>query len=311
MTSQARTRRTSNNTAAGTDTPKRDPYQVVTDAIIAAIEAGTKPWEKSWEAGNTSNFPLRFNGERYRGINVLLLWAKQMEAGFASPYWMTFNQALEIGGQVRKGSKGTMVVYYGTGKKDDEQKPDEGPNVYRFLKTFTVFNTDQIDNLPEKYRVQAPQVIAASERIEEIDAIIAKTGANITWGGNRACFIPSLDRIQMPEFTAFKSAELCYATLFHELTHWTKVKDRLDRDFNSTGFGSEGYAKEELVAELGAAFIGSELGFAPSHIEDHASYIASWLKALKDDKRLIFQAAAKAQAAADYILGRGTQKEGE
>ncbi len=309
MTTSAATTRTKRRSFdAGQSTePKRDPYQVVTDAIVAAIEAGTKPWEKSWANGKGySSYPLRHSGEKYRGINILLLWARQMEAGFVSPFWMTYQQALELGGQVRRGEKGTMVCYYGQAKKDEPASTEDGPNVYRFLKTFTVFNCDQVDNLPDRYRITAPQVIPISERIPEVDAIIAATGADIRHGGNRAYYRPATDTIQLPEFTAFHSAEAYAGTAFHELIHWTKAKHRLDRSFDSTGFGDSGYAREELVAELGAAFIGAELGFAPEHLEDHASYIASWLKALKEDKRAIFSIAAKAQAAADYVLGRHT-----
>ncbi len=315
MTTKSATARTPRRVpAASTSTePRRDPYQVVTDAIVAAIEAGTKPWEKSWATGKgASIFPLRHNAEKYRGINLLILWTRQAEAGFVSPYWMTYNQAIELGGQVRKGEKGTLVVYYGTGRKDEQETAEGGPNVFRFLKTFTVFNCDQIDALPERYRVTAPQVIPVSDRIPEAEAIIANTGAEIRYGGNKAYYRPSTDTIQMPEFSAFRDPESFYGTLFHECCHWTKAKHRLDRSFDSTSWGDAGYATEELVAELGAAMIGAELGFAPEHIEDHASYLASWLKVLKEDKRAIFSIAAKAQAAADYVLGRSAAKtEGE
>ena len=291
--------------AAGTSTEvRKDPYQIVTDAIVAAIEAGTKPWEQSWANGKAPVFPLRHNGERYRGINTLILWARQMESAFLSPFWMTYQQATELGGQVQKGQKGSMVVYYGNARKDDGEASIDGPNVYRFLKSFTVFNADQIEGLPDRYRVTAVQLTPIAERLPEVDQLISNTGAVIHHGGNGAYYRPSTDTIQMPEFSAFFSPEAYYSTVFHELSHWTKAKHRLDRSFDSVTRGDSGYAKEELVAELSAALIGAELNFAPWHIEDHASYMAFWLKSLKEDKRLIFSLAAKAQAAADYVLGR-------
>lgn len=284
-------------------TEKRDAYQIVTDAVIKAIEAGSKPWAQSWVNGKSAGtMPLRHNAQAYRGINVLILWAAQMEAGYTSPFWMTYKQAQELGAQVRKGEKGTMVCYYGTGKDDEGES--EGGKVFRFLKTFTVFNTQQIDGLPERYSLAVPQVQPASERIKDIEQMIRDTGAVIHHGGNRAFYRPSTDAIQMPEFEQFRTPEFYYSTLWHELVHWTKAPARLDRSFGSESWGDEGYAREELVAELGAAFIGSELGFGPEHIEDHASYLSHWLKVLKADKRAIFGIAAKAQAAADYLLRR-------
>lgn len=251
--------------------------------------------------------PLRHKGNRYRGINVLILWGAQAASGYQSPYWMTYRQTAEFGGQVRKGEKGTMVVYYGTAAKQDEpveSADQDDATHYRFLRTFFVFNADQIEGLPERYRTPAAAVIPAANRIPELETMVAATGAAIQHGGNRAFYRASTDTVTMPTFEQFQSAEFYYATLFHELAHWTGTPSRLARDFGSTRWGDEGYAKEELVAELAAAFLGAEFGLAPEHIEDHASYLASWLKSLRDDKRLIFTVAAKAQAAADFIVGR-------
>lgn len=293
--------------AAANNDERKDVYQVVTDSIVAILEKGARPWAQSWTDAGGGSMPLRHGGDRYRGINVLILWGAQAAGGYQSPYWMTYRQAGELGGQVRKGEKGTMVVYYGTAAKHD--MPDEpvdegGATHYRFLKTFFVFNTDQIEGLPARYYVKSVPVIPAADRIPELESMVAATGAAIHHGGNRAFYRPGTDTVTMPTFEQFKSPEFYYATLFHELAHWTKAPNRLARDFGSTSWGDEGYAKEELVAELASAFLGAEFGFAPEHIEDHAAYLASWLKALRNDKRLIFMAAAKAQAAADYIVGR-------
>jgi len=285
--------------------PKRDAYQAVTDAIIAALEAGTAPWQKSWTAGQgASVYPLRHNGEAYRGINVLILWARQLEAGFDSPYWMTYQQAQELGGQVRKGEKSTLVCYYGTGREKHSDNDDSNaPTVFRFLRTFCVFNTDQIDNLPDHYRVEVPQVIPASERIDEIEQLLGRLDITVRHGGNRAYYSVNSDHIQMPHFESFATAECYYATRFHECVHATGAHHRLDR--NLVAIDEPGNrAREELVAELGAAFLGSTMGFAPYHIDAHASYLAAWLKQMREDKKMIFSVAAKAQAAADYILGR-------
>lgn len=297
-----------------TSKPAKDVYQIVTDKIVAALAAGVKPWEKPWESGAPS-FPLRANGEPYRGINVFLLWGEAMEAGYTSPYWMTYRQASELGGQVRKGERGSMVVYAGTAPKKDEDGGDvatdeNGRKVYRFLRAYTVFNADQIEDLPERYRVKAAAVTRTpGERIEAFEAFTKETGATIRHGGGRAFYRMSDDIVQMPEFEAFPDAEKYYATLAHELTHWTRHPSRLDRDFGRKAFGDEGYAKEELVAELGAAFIGAAFGFKPDHIESHAAYIGSWLQVLKDDKRFIFTAASKAQQAVDFLTGHQPQAE--
>lgn len=291
----------------------RDVYQAVTDSILRILETGARPWVKPWKEGSTvaSVLPLRANGQRYRGINVLILWAAMEEGGYASPYWMTYQQAHELGGQVRKGEKGTMVVYYGVGQAKLSDSGDEGAGKgeedrrFRFLKTFHVFNAGQIENLPETFRAQGVCESEGDEfeRIVSLEDFVTHTGARIRTGGNRAYYRQDADFIAMPAFSAFKSAEFYYSTLAHELTHWTRHASRLNRAFGCITWGDEGYAKEELVAELGAAFLGAEFGFAPEHLDDHAGYMSSWLKVLKDDRRFIFVAAAKAQAAADFLLG--------
>ncbi|MBK8174334.1 MAG: DUF1738 domain-containing protein [Rhodospirillales bacterium] len=285
-----------------------DIYQRVTDQIVAALEKGVRPWLKPWNADHAAGRitkPLRANGIPYRGINVLMLWGAASAQGFAAPLWLTYKQAQELGGQVRKGEKGSLVVYANTITRT-EQDEATGADVEReipFMKGYTVFNAEQVDELPAHfYAVQEPALDPVA-RIEKAEAFFTATGAKISEGGNRAYYTAASDHVQMPPFVAFKEPEAYYATLAHEMTHWTKAPQRLARDFGRTRWGDEGYAMEELVAELGAAFICADLALTPQPRAEHAAYIASWLKALKDDKRAIFTAAAHAQRAADYLTG--------
>lgn len=305
--------RTSKNNAKGKsrqapEAKRFDVYQHVTDKIVAALEAGTRPWEQPWRSAGRSLRPLRFNGEPYRGVNVLMLWVAAQERGFTSPYWMTFQQALELGGAVRTGERGTKVVKAGQSVFDDdkaetgEQAGDaDGPKVRRWLKAYTVFCVDQIDGLPERYRTAEAAPAPLPERLAAADRFFANIPAKVTHGGDRAFYRISTDDIHMPAFELFRDAEHHAATLAHELIHWTRHPSRLDRDVGRKTFGDEGYAKEECVAELGAAYVGAMLGLRPDHIEDHAAYLASWLKVLKNDKRFIFTAASHAQRAADLL----------
>jgi antirestriction protein ArdC len=267
------------------------------------VKPWTRPWSASHSAGHVSR-PLRHNGQAYAGINVLTLWCSAVERCYAAPIWMTFKQAIELGGCVRKGEKGSPVVY-----ADKIIRTEEGANgedqtkAIPFLKSYTVFNIEQIDGLPAHYYARAEATKNPDERITHAESFFAATGAIIRHGGDSAFYIPSQDFIQMPAFEAFRNAQGYYATLAHECTHWTKHESRLDRDLGRKRFGDEGYAREELVAELGAAFLCADLGLHLEDREDHAAYIGSWLKALKDDKRAIFSAAAHAQRAADYLHG--------
>ncbi|MCT8970789.1 ArdC family protein [Microbaculum marinisediminis] len=292
---------------------KTDIYQKVTDKIIADLEQGELTWLKPWSAGNMDGRiikPLRHNGLAYSGINVLMLWGAAMEAGFISPYWMTFKQAKELDAHVRKGERGNPVVYANTITKTEEQ--DDGSEEERtipFMKAYTVFNVEQIDGLADHYYAKPEPVIDPSERIEHADSFFAATGADIRHGGNRAFYSGGSDHVQMPYFDSFRSPESYYATLAHELTHWTKPPKRLDREFGRKRWGDEGYAREELVAELGAAFLCADLALTPEPGTDHAAYIQSWLKVLKEDKRAIFSAAAHAQRAADFLHGLQAEPE--
>lgn len=279
---------------------KRDLYIEITDSIIRAMENGTSPWEKPWNDSGVSSLPLRYNGQAYQGINTVVLWMKAGAMGFASPYWMTYKQANELGGQVKRGSKGTTVVYASTFVAREENASGvEVERIVPFLKSYTVFNADQIDGLPDRYTLK-PALPNNVERDAQAEAFFKGTGAEIRHGGDKAFFSPTQDFIQMPHLESFKDQAGYYATLAHEMTHWTGHESRLAREFGKR-FGDEAYAFEELVAELGAAYLCGSLGLVKEPREDHASYISAWLEVLKRDKRAIFTAASHAQKACDYL----------
>jgi antirestriction protein ArdC len=286
---------------------KKDVYSRITDKIIADLEEGVRPWMKPWNAEHAAGKitrPLRHNGEPYSGINILNLWMGATEKGFSAPIWITFRQAKELGGHVKKGEHGSLSVYANTITKTelDSDTGEEIEHDIPFMKGYTVFNVDQIDGLPEQYYalVKTPD-ITPQARIAALEEFFANTKAEIKHGGTRAYYSVSTDHIQMPPFEAFESRERYYATLGHETTHWTRHKDRLDRDFGRKRWGDEGYAMEKLVAELGSAFLAADLNITPEVREDHAAYIGSWLKVLKDDKKAIFSAAAHAQKAVELL----------
>lgn len=291
-----------------TATTTIDPYARITARILADLDQGVRPWVKPWSAdhlGGRVTRPLRVTGEAYTGVNVLLLWMEAVAAGYASPTWMSYRQSQELGGQVRKGEKGTTVIYYGQMAKTrrDEATSEEAERDVRFLKTYTVFNCDQIDNLPERFRTAASSALPAPARIAHAEAFFAATGAEVRHGGGQAYYMPSEDRIQLPPFEAFRDAEAYYVTLGHEACHWTRHASRLDRDFGRKRWGDEGYSREELVAELGAAFLAADLGLALEPREDHAAYIAGWIRVLRNDKRAIVSATAHAERAVRYLHG--------
>jgi antirestriction protein ArdC len=285
---------------------RKDVYTRVTDRIIADLEKGVRPWVKPWNAQHAAGRiirPLRHNGQPYSGINILMLWTASVAEGFVAPIWMTYRQATELGAHVRKGEKGNLVVYANSITRTEES--GEGEQVEReihFMKGYTVFNVEQIEGLPQHYYAKPePKFSNAPDRIAHAEAFFAATGADIRQRGGQACYVQGGDYIQIPPIEAFRDAEGYYATLAHESVHWTKHPSRLERDLGRKQFGDEGYAREELVAELGAAFLSADLEITPEVREDHASYIGHWLKVLKDDKRAIFSAAAHAQRASDYL----------
>ena len=286
---------------------RKDVYTRVTDRIVADLEQGIRTWMKPWSVEHTAgkiSRPLRHNGTPYRGMNILLLWGEAMAKGYAAPIWMTFKQALELEAHVRKGEHGSLVVYANSiTKTETNDKGEDTEREIPFMKGYTVFNVEQIEGLPAHYYAKPENPLPLSERIESADHFLTATGATIHHGGNSAFYAPGRDLVQMPPFEAFRDKEIYYATALHALTHWTSHKSRLDRSFDAKRFGDNGYAREELVAELGAAFLCADLGITPEIRDDHAAYLGHWLNVLKEDKRAIFSAAAHAQRAADFLHG--------
>jgi antirestriction protein ArdC len=285
-------------------TKRADIYTRVTDRIIESLERGVRPWTKPWanKPGCSVSRPLRHNGVPYRGINVLLLWADATDKGFTSPHWLTFRQALELKGHVRKGETGSTVVYSNQFTKtvldDAGEEVEEARSV---LKSYVVFNAEQIDGLPAEYyrtRIEPTEGVA---RIQAAEDFFAHTGAVIVQGGNSACYIPSFDRIHIPRIESFKDAESYYAVLGHETVHWTMAASRLDRSFGSKRWGDEGYSMEELCAELGACFLCADLKLNCTPRDDHAAYMSHWLTVIKGDRHAIFSAASHAQRACDFL----------
>lgn len=280
---------------------KTDLHQEITDRIIKLIEEGTRPWVRGWvTGGKTSAFPLRVTGQPYSGINVLLLWAAQHEGGYEAATWMTFNQAKKLGGMVRKGERGTGIVFASTFEKKDKDTGET--EVIPFLKKYTVFNVQQIDGLPEKYDWSEPDELDQGTRpVEELEAFFVATGATINHGGGRAFYSPQSDTITMPPVARFTNAPEYYGTLAHELIHWTGAGHRLDRFSKTDAEAQSDYAFEELIAEIGSCFLCTHIGATPD-LANSAAYVQAWLKSLKNDKKFIFRAATAAQKAFDYAL---------
>lgn len=284
-------------------TVRADIYQTITDRIVAAIEAGAGDWKMPWHAqdGGAAVMPTNAaSGRAYRGINVVMLWAAAHAAGYPSGVWATYKQWAGLGAQVRKGEKAAPVVFWKMLDDDEADDQDEDGKAARFVaRGFHVFNAAQVDGFEAPALPRLPEPL----RIDHAEAFFAATGADIRQGGNRAFYSPGNDYIQMPPFPAFRDPVAYYATLAHEATHWTGHTDRCARDLKGR-FGTGAYAAEELIAELGAAFLCADLALASEPRPDHAAYVASWLKVLKGDKRAIFTAAAQAQKAADWLHQR-------
>jgi antirestriction protein ArdC len=277
----------------------KDTYQRITDTIVEQLEAGTKPWIRPWRGSvRSSLIPRRATGEAYRGINVLMLWVSGQMFGYEENTWMTYRQAQDLGGQVRKGEKGTLVVKYGTFTPKDEDDEDRS---IPYLKGYTVFNVEQIEKLPDRFASPAEELPSATvPHLKTVEVFVRNTNAKVSYGGTKASYRPSSDDILMPGRDRFDSEVHLYSTLLHELSHWSGGKHRLDRDLSGR-FGTESYAVEELVAELAASFLCADLGVAHDPRDNTAAYLASWLAVLKNDRRAIITAAIKAQAAADYL----------
>ena len=282
------------------------PATRITQEIIARLESGTKPWIKPWRGVPVSR-PLRACGVPYRGMNVFWLWMVADMCGYASPFWMTYNQAKELGAQVRKGEKSTIAIFYKSYTKEVEapetgEKTDESRRV---LKAYPVFNADQVEGLPERFHPAATlEVVEPEGRQAELDSFFARIPAVLRHQGDEAYYEPVADRVTMPPAHLFSGFDHYYATLAHELSHWTGHASRLDRNLKNR-FGSAAYAAEELIAELSSAMLGAELGLPVTHLDSHASYIEHWLKLLKQDDRAILTAAAKAEEASRLLLKLG------
>jgi len=239
------------------DQARPDLYARVTDAIVADLEAGVRPWVKPWSADPLSgrvSRPLRACGLPYSGVNVLLLWSEAAACGYASSTWMTFHQALALGGQVRRGAHGATVVYANRIRRTEMGR--DGADVERsipFLKAYTVFNVEQIDGLPAEFQAPPPARPTPERRIPRAHAFFAATGARIRYGGDQAYYALDRDYVQVPFEAAFPDIEDFYATLAHECVHWTRHPTRLDRDFGRRRWGDTGYAREELVVRRGGA----------------------------------------------------------
>jgi antirestriction protein ArdC len=270
-------------------------YQDVTNSIIEQLENGAIPWVKPWKADSSADKNL-LSQKPYQGINRLILGLSGMVNRYDVPVWASYKQWESIGGNVRKGEKGTRIVFFS--KVSKENKTTGDTESYSVLKAYWVFNASQIDGIDI---VPAATVDKPFTPIEYAETRIVKTGAALTHGGDAAFYAPSVDRIQLPNKGTFNSEANYYATAFHELVHWTGAKHRLDRNLDKGRFGNPAYAFEELVAEMGAAFLCQDYGIQGEL--RHAGYIQSWLKALRDDSKAVFKAAALAQKAADYLNG--------
>jgi antirestriction protein ArdC len=278
---------------------KRDIRQETTDRIVQALEDGVVPWVKPWTGLPGDGVPRNAATKRaYRGVNVLLLDLTQMTRGYTSSEWLTYKQAQAIGANVRKGEAGTTVVFWKMLAKNDKDAKDKNVKKVKLIpmiRHFTVFNREQCDGMPA-LEVEAPRPEFA--RHEAVEALINATGADIRHGGSEAYYTPSGDRIQLPEREQFHNPESYYSTALHELVHWTGAPGRLDR-IKGCRFGDAKYAFEELVAELGAAFLCAESEISGKL--QHPQYIACWIRVLKHDNGALFTAASKARKAADLI----------
>ena len=280
---------------------KRDIYSEVSARIVAELERGAAPWVKPWSVTPGQNVPQNAVTNRpYSGCNVILLWLAR-DHGWATPRFLTFKQALEAGGHVRKGEHGTKVYFVKQFQVNGAEGEEAESRLVPMLREYTVFNVDQCDGLSDGVRAGKPMRVRNPDTRDALaDDFLRSTNADIREGHGEAYYVPSHDFISMPAFAAFKGADHFYNVAFHELTHWTGHKSRLDRDLKNR-FGARAYAAEELVAEIGAAFLSAEFGFDGD--VRNAGYIATWIDLLKADKRAFFTACSKASQTADYLRG--------
>ena len=292
--------------AARKSGPRTNLYDDITDKIIAELEDGRLPWVQPWGTAAV-RAPLAMprnasTGRQYSGINVLILWGAVIQQGYPTQHWLTFRQALSIGGNVRKGERGTTVVYADRFTPEDEKRRARevggDANSIPFLKRFTVFNAAQCEGLPDDIAVEAPPPPPGLIK-PRVEALIKATGIDFRIGGNRAFYVPALDYVQVPPPQAYFEPINWHRTALHEMGHATGHASRLGRDFSGS-FGTKTYAFEELIAEISSAFCCASLGIIPT--VRHADYVGAWLEVLREDSRAIVRAASQASKAADWLL---------
>lgn len=281
------------------------PAETITRAIIERLEAGVRPWVRPWRSSGEQGRPLRANGEPYRGMNTFWLWLAAEQCGYQSRYWMTYRQAQSLGGQVRAGEQSQFAIFYKAYSKkvDSGERPGELVDEHRrVMRSYAVFNADQIDALPADFYPEPLSLVPPGDRLcPRAQCFVDRLPARLHSGGDRAYYDPRADLITMPLVEQFETRAAWAATLAHEAGHWTGHPNRLARSFGKR-FGDQAYAFEELVAELTAALLGADLGLPNAHLDDHAAYIGSWLAILKRDGRALLTAAAKAEEATGFLL---------
>jgi antirestriction protein ArdC len=306
-------------TAANTEreAAMSDIYGAVTDRIVTMLERGAGSWRMPWHTSVTAAasplaLPVNVTGRSYRGCNVPLLWATAEAFGYGSPVWATYRQWQERGAQVRKGEKATLVIFWKAytatkaepdGGGDSGDDGDSAAERRLIARGYSVFNAAQVDGFDAATITRKPVAadLPETERVANAERFFAATGAVVNHGGNRAFYSPGRDTIQLPEFGQFRDAIGYYSVRGHETVHWTGHQSRCARELGRR-FGDKAYAFEELVAELGAAYLAATLGLTNEPRPDHAAYLQSWLECLRNDRRAIFTAASKAQAAVDYLI---------
>ncbi|MBU3261836.1 DUF1738 domain-containing protein [Roseovarius sp. PS-C2] len=294
-------------------TSKFAASEVITNEIIRIIERGVLPWRKPWTGGGSSR-PLRVGGEPYQGVNNFLRTMRTVMAGHSSPFWMTLPQANALDAKVRKGEKSSVVVYYGQsrtnaagedGRSDGDDSSEEA-RVFRFQKSYRVFNACQIEGLSDRFHPEpgpVPEHLPA-EPIAHMQAFFDAIDITTVFTGSEAYYLPPVDKVYMPSITRFQDPRCFYGVWAHELAHATKASRRLNHDFGLSRFGNTAYVREEIVAELTFCFLGQEFGFTAHTLEMNAAYLYNWLRVLRSDKQAIFKHAADAQRARDYLIAR-------
>ncbi|MHB8416295.1 MAG: ArdC family protein [Acidiferrobacteraceae bacterium] len=284
-----------------------DLYTEVTNSILQSMESGTDQWVAPW-TGKDAMPTNKASGKPYTGINTLILWGAALRHGYTSDQWLTFKQADALGAHVRKGEHGEKCVFFKPYVRESVNASGEKETKRAaVMKGFTVFNICQIEGLPA---VEPETVRPVFSPLQQAESVLIASGASIQYGGNHAYYRPSTDTIHLPEREKFISAEGYYGTALHELTHWTGHKSRLAREYGQR-FGDNAYAFEELIAELGSAFLSADLGLIKGTLENHASYLASWIKILKGDSKAIWTASAAAAKAHAFIMAKGATEQVE